>query len=337
VTTTVLPYVHRITKYDPADRDPRSGGYHGPQDSDSDHGPLEAAYLQAVAWLAEEAGVRRLAVREPSAGPTHGLTECHDGVEVSVEAALRLIRGMLRGDGMWCRLEAAERFAVHIGWDQYMYVGSAEPCPHALTRIRAGGLFAERIDASPYDFDEGRNDDDFFDADGHPVPQRPADEAFWSELHRRTESAGPLLLEETHLHNASRWHAVTSRTLNGIRRELAPRAMVAVWPNLLTPDIGAVLAEIPEEYTVEVLRMEASGGITVSDADEADPGIDGLRVLLKGARAAAVLPIALDEGPRPLFTGVLPDADGVLRARWRTRPTAEDIRWAGLSVPPEVE
>ncbi|MFC8231996.1 S1 RNA-binding domain-containing protein [Streptomyces sp. NPDC057284] len=31
-----------------------------------------------------------------------------------------------------------------------------------------------------------------------------------------------------------------------------------------------------------------------------------------------------------LFTAVLPDQDGVLRARWRTDPTPSDIRWAAL-------
>lgn len=40
-------FVHRITKYDPADRDER-GHYTGAQDTDTDHGPVEAAY--PVTW-----------------------------------------------------------------------------------------------------------------------------------------------------------------------------------------------------------------------------------------------------------------------------------------------
>ncbi len=49
------PHVHRITKYDPADRDER-GAYRGSEDVSSDHGPVEAAYLTAVTAFAEDPG-----------------------------------------------------------------------------------------------------------------------------------------------------------------------------------------------------------------------------------------------------------------------------------------
>ncbi|WP_393101784.1 hypothetical protein [Streptomyces sp. LN325] len=60
----MLPFVYRITKYDPADRD-ENGSYIGTAEAVSDHGPVESAYLQAVAACAEHAGIDRLAVREP--------------------------------------------------------------------------------------------------------------------------------------------------------------------------------------------------------------------------------------------------------------------------------
>ena len=34
----------------------------------------------------------------------------------------------------------------------------------------------------------------------------------------------------------------------------------------------------------------------------------------------------------PLFTAVLPDSDGILRARWRTEPTPSDHDWAFLKT-----
>ena len=55
----MLPYVHRITKYDPADH----GRYTGDQEPVSDHGPIEAAYLQALAAFAEDTDVRELTIR----------------------------------------------------------------------------------------------------------------------------------------------------------------------------------------------------------------------------------------------------------------------------------
>ncbi|MFI5752876.1 hypothetical protein ACIBBE_45255 [Streptomyces sp. NPDC051644] len=42
-----LPYVYRVTKYDPADRD-EHGYYTGSEETVSDHGEVEASYLQAV-------------------------------------------------------------------------------------------------------------------------------------------------------------------------------------------------------------------------------------------------------------------------------------------------
>ncbi|MCX5405050.1 hypothetical protein OHA37_14285 [Streptomyces sp. NBC_00335] len=59
-----LPHVYRVTKYDPADRAP-NGTYQGTQDSDSDRGPVEAAYLAAVGAFAEESGAGLLTVRDP--------------------------------------------------------------------------------------------------------------------------------------------------------------------------------------------------------------------------------------------------------------------------------
>ncbi|MDQ0847426.1 hypothetical protein [Streptomyces sp. V1I6] len=52
-------FVHRITKYDPADRD-EHGNYTGAEDTVSDHGPIEAAYLAAIAAFAEASGIDRL-------------------------------------------------------------------------------------------------------------------------------------------------------------------------------------------------------------------------------------------------------------------------------------
>ncbi|WP_405772801.1 hypothetical protein [Streptomyces sp. NBC_00080] len=58
-------FTHRITKYDPADRD-EHGHYTGAEEAVSDHGPVEAAYLAAIAAFAEDSGIDRLEIREPA-------------------------------------------------------------------------------------------------------------------------------------------------------------------------------------------------------------------------------------------------------------------------------
>ncbi|MFE3148650.1 hypothetical protein ACFXJ6_18645 [Streptomyces sp. NPDC059218] len=49
------------------------------------------------------------------------------------------------------------------------------------------------------------------------------------------------------------------------------------------------------------------------------------------ARAAAVVPITGD-ARLPLLTAVLPDSDGILRARWRTEPKPSDRDWSFLKA-----
>lgn len=321
------PFVYRITKYDPADRD-EHGRYAGTEDSTSDHGPIESACLRAVAAFAEDTGVDRLAIREPGISglahfgpePTvdgHGLAGLfppdlsgfHDGAEVPLSLGLELVRVMLRGSGAWCRLEAEDRFVVQVDWDQYVYVSSDSPCERALARTLALGLFPERLDASPYDADVDE-----------PGAQRPADEDFWARLRWSVAARHAAILEEEHLHNASRWHRLTDSTLDAVRARLTPRARLTVWPDLST-DVDAVLASLPDEGSVEFVWEDENGAISSTMADAS--AYRELAARVAGARAATALSPALDER-HPLFTGVLPDSDGVLRARWRTEPTPSD-------------
>jgi small subunit ribosomal protein S1 len=86
--------------------------------------------------------------------------------------------------------------------------------------------------------------------------------------------------------------------------------VLTVWPDLST-DIEAVRASIGDfcEYVWENRAGEIQS-VELS-AVEAEGFPDD-------AIAAAVIPASLDEY-KPLLQGVLPDADGVLRARWSPR------------------
>ncbi|GLW71519.1 hypothetical protein Kpho02_38180 [Kitasatospora phosalacinea] len=332
----MLPHVYRVTKYDPADRDER-GRYLGTEDTLSDHGPVEAAYVAAVAAFAADSGVGVLEVREPQLpfGTVHfglepayggdaldallpgGREGLHDGLPVDLPTGQELVRAMLRDSGFWGRLEVEGRFAVHVGWDLYLYVGSHLPCERAVAATGASGLFVERITASPYD--------------GEPEPreieQRPADREFWERLRRCVERGEAALLEEGYAHNRARWHRLTPANLDVVRARLAPRALLSVRPDVLG-DAGAVAARLAatteEDDTFELVVEHADGRITggVHEPGTAAPD-------LSAARGAALLSIYAGED-LPLFTAVRPDPDGVLRARWRTDPAPGDFRWARL-------
>ncbi|MGW0584200.1 RNA-binding protein, partial [Streptomyces sp. NPDC002920] len=166
-------------------------------------------------------GIDHLAVREPKlSSPMHfgveqplegfgldglfptGASGFHDGTEVPLDIALALVRIMLRDGGAWCRLEAEDAFAVHVGWDQYLYIGSSQPCEEALARTRALGLFPERLGASSYEVE----------TDGDDI-QRPGDDEFWSGLLWAVASGRAGILEETYVEGASRGHRLTRDTI----------------------------------------------------------------------------------------------------------------------------
>ncbi|MFD7734292.1 RNA-binding protein [Kitasatospora phosalacinea] len=325
----MLPYAYRVTKYDPARRD-ECGRYTGTEDTDSDHGPIEAAYVAAVAAFAADSGVTELEIREPElvrpGGPEGaeldallpgGREGLHDALRVDVPTAQELVRVMLRGNGLWCRLEAEDRFAVHIGWDLYMYVGSHLPCERAAAATDASGLFAERIGASPYDHEP----------EAREVEQRPADGEFWERLRWCTERGEAALLEEGHVLHTTRWHRLTPANLDAVRARLAPRARLQARPDILgdADGVAARLAATTEEDgTRELVVEHADGRITSGIHAPGDPAPD-----LSAARGAALLSIYAGED-LPLFTAVRPDPDGVLRARWHTEPAPGDVRWARL-------
>lgn len=327
-----LPYTYRVTKYDPADRDAH-GHYTGAEDSVSDHGVQEAAYLGAVEAFAAAAGIDRLSVREPQIpslglGALHpagvdgldgllDLDDLHDGAEVPLAVGLELTRLMLRESGVWCRLEREGVFAVHVGWDQYLYVGSDRPVEEALARTRALGLFPERLAASPYAM---RIDDEGM--------ARPGDDDFWAMVSGAVATGRAGLLEEAYVEGATRWHRLTHRTVDEVRSRIAPRARLAVWPGL-SSDTAAVLDGLPEDGLVEGVWQDEDGLIHSAVVDETE--FEQLADLMSGAEGAALLSVYADERV-PLFTAVVPDSDGVIRARWRTDPAPGDRTYAFLKT-----
>ncbi|MER5927541.1 RNA-binding protein [Streptomyces mirabilis] len=300
-----------------------------------DEASAAAAYLRTVAAFAADTGIDHLVVREPQVPslahfgvelPVDGFgleglfpsgqAGFHDGAQVLLDIALDLVRVMLPDSGAWCRLEAEDSFAVHVGWDQYLYISSSRPCEEALARTRELGLFHERLDASPYAFEA---------EEAEQVIQRPGDDDFWADLYRTVATGHAGILEETYLDGASRWHHLTIDTIAPVRVGLTPRARLAVWPPLST-DIDAVLRALPADGLVEGVWQDDDGGNIRSVIADEDEFLE-LASRISSAHAAALLSVYAGERV-PLCTAVMPDNDGVLRARWRTEPAPSDRDWA---------
>lgn len=332
----MLHYVYAITPSACADCAER-GVYVGAEETFDNRGPVEEAYLRVVAAFAEEMGVRHLSVREPGLVPSphaftrkpkvadHGLgglfpddlSGFHDGAQVALPVALELVRAMLRDSGAWCRLEVPGVLAVHLGEDSSMYIGGNIRCDTALTLANALGFRPVQLELSPLDavYEE------------EPGVQRPADDVFWARLAWCLTTGEAAILEEQPAFNVSRWHRLTTDNLDSVRTRLTPRALLYVWPEL-SADVTAVLADLPDD-TAEFVWEDHDRQIrsTVSDQEQFAEVV----ARISGARAAAVRSWYVSRR-HPLFTGVLPDADGVLRARWRTDPAPSDHTWAFLTT-----
>ncbi|WP_327412041.1 alpha/beta fold hydrolase [Streptomyces sp. NBC_01233] len=169
----------------------------------------------------------------------------------------------------------------------------------------------------------------FFDreTEGEEV-QRPGDDEFWARLRYAVVSCQAGLLEEQPVEGVSRFHRLTHENLDAVRAGLAPRARLSVWRDL-SCDIDAVLGAFPVDGLIEGVWQDEEGRIHSAVVDEEE--FPELAARISRSGAAALLPMYADERV-PLFTAVMPDGDGVVRARWRTEPTPSDRNWAFLKT-----
>ena len=169
-----MMYQWRITKYDPALRD-KNDVFLGddwimPQElgktykggkltlTPQEYLKVEGHYVQAAMAFFKQSGVAKLTVKDlqnvkavPEEIEKHGLNEkitLHEGQQLGADDIANTVRMMLR-ELEWCRLEAPDKFFIHIGWDYYMYIGCEIDLPQAIAETERLGLYVEACE-SPY-------------------------------------------------------------------------------------------------------------------------------------------------------------------------------------------
>lgn len=151
---------YRVTKYNPAFRDP-GGAYTGDEWTSvkdvgrsfadgvltrEEYERVENAYVGAALAFLDEAGLTSLRVEGLENTRGERLLFRNDSI-LPLTHVGDVIRRVLREE-FWCRLEGVDGF-VHFGWDYYMYIGVPHPCPKARERTVELGLYVEESD-SPY-------------------------------------------------------------------------------------------------------------------------------------------------------------------------------------------
>jgi hypothetical protein len=300
----------------------------------------EQARLQAVELFAQARGVGELWLREPGfdrpgpqaltdreveqrlAGLTgylpHGL---YDGVRLSLPAAWEILRGMLRRNGLWCELVAEGRLAVCVDDDGSVLIGSDLPCDDAVASVGRLGL---TIVATQ-------------DPLGSVIryPLRAAGEAYWADVAAAAGACGTAIaFMDSYASNVERWRLVDAAGLEAVRAELRPRSLVKAYAQPLVPAtepnrsrLAARAEEIMEFFCVGKQRYALNDVVCLTLNAEtgrlhgywitSEEDLAEWIASTADASAIGVYPYTQPhESTDNILTAALPDADGVVRARW---------------------
>lgn len=319
----LAPHVYRVTKYDPRDRD-QDGVYVGDLEAVSDRGPVEDAYVRAVASFAAECGVDHLAIRRPEyfrddevhpdadelpatslLAQVFGrrLERFHDGAQVSVPEAQRLVRRILRDDlDFSLNLEALDGdrvvMEVVVGWDQYLYVLTDRLCPAAVAAVAADRLFAEPF-PEPIALRPGGAR-----SSGVMLTPRPVDDTFWDDVRALVGRLGSAVVVE---HGS--WLRVHLLRPGSARPSVRPGALLEVWPDT-TGDPATVLAAAADDHGVLCWPVDGGPVRSVEFPIAFDLAHAGaIRTMMRW-------PDAVDTDADPLMSGVTASMDGRYISSW---------------------
>lgn len=192
---------------------------------------VENKYLYVHSVFMQQAGVQRLTVLDleiDDRAPARwsGLRE---DAEISADDAVQLLRPLLR-EQISARLEVADTFYLHVGYDMMTYVGTTEPVPYAVDEAGRIGLFVEENVPSPMIPDPAERF--WWLTDGAPVRHRVSsfDKVSGKPLDRYEipDSTLPSVLAAVpaHADDPSHWdkYALTPDQLARILPELGLRA-----------------------------------------------------------------------------------------------------------------
>jgi hypothetical protein len=148
---------YRVTKYDPKNRVNGvytkdewismydvSKTYDGKLFTFAEYLKVEESYLNVIDIVMNELNVGNVKVKDGE----RIFAVLNNSTLDSREEVLMITRSVLRED-FWCKLEA-ENFFVHFGYDFYMYIGADIDDEKMRKIAEENGLFAERINESPY-------------------------------------------------------------------------------------------------------------------------------------------------------------------------------------------
>ncbi|MEU5103860.1 hypothetical protein AB0H07_16450 [Streptomyces sp. NPDC021354] len=254
-----------------------------------------AAELRGVLGAVIEAsGADTLEVSELFVGQPlpDELSALRNGLEISPREAVDLAVGMAAGRGPYCRLTSTDQLRIESGWNGFVHLLMTPEMAGRMAGLHGDDVSLEWRTAAPEP------------ADGSRIVDRPADAEFWAAV--RTATAELTLLCERWAHGACgyRWFRVTSENSAEVAEAVRPRSLLCVVSDpelrldadLLDDDFTAFKVPLtPGELTY---RSYPGGADSLAEITD-----EGFTFMLKDS--------AMEN-----WRAVVPDSDGVVRARW---------------------
>lgn len=280
-------------------------------------------FASVVEAFCHALGVLELAVREPGfdrPGP-EALTDdeadrrlgqlaiylpngLYDGVRLSVAASGAFADEMLRTGALHCSLEAEGRLVVSPDVESGLRIGCERASPEAVESVERLGLVATD------------SNDPFADIDLPVLPA--ADDAYWRGVEVAAAVSGSRVpLVSSWAVNVENWVLVDGANVGSVRAWLRPRSLVRVYEQPLVGPIGD-----RESVVQRACVLTAGPGPAVGLVLEAGTGRlrgfemlddEELPVWLSAGESASAIGVYLRDTS---LTAVVPDEDGVVRARW---------------------
>ncbi len=251
---------------------------------------------QVIGAVAEKSAagsleVGELLVSQPLPDRHLGL---YNGVQVQFPQAIDLVEGMAAGRGPYCQLSSPGLLQIESGWGGAVHLYTTRAVAADLAGLHSQGMILQWRDGTPEPT-----------AISEPAVA-VADESFWARVAMTSERFTLLCERWAYGAYGCRWFRVTRENVAELARLMRPRSLVSVAsdpelqlrPELLEDDFTAFVAPLPPGELV--YRAYPGGADSVSEVVG-----EGFSLMLADRVMGDLC-------------AVVPDSDGMGRARWES-------------------
>jgi hypothetical protein len=220
-----------------------------------------------------------------------------NGAKVETSQAIRFVEGMAAGRGPYCLLAAPGRLQVESGWDGAVHLYTTRAVVADLAGLHGQGVILQWRDAVPEPTQISK-----------PV-DAVVDELFWASVVEVSDRFTLLCERWAYGAYGCRWFRVTRENVAELAPLMRPRSLVCL---VVEPELQSKPELLEDDFTAFVAPLSAGELVYRAHPD----GADTLSEVTGEGFSLMLADRVMGD-----WCAVVPDSDGVNRARWES-PTA---------------